>query len=181
MLIGDWFVYRIPHVVMGRQGVYMSGMVGICLLTSCHVLGRISGLYQNIFYFTLICNCHAHCNKPNLCNYLIMFHRILYKKDRRSKSDEYSWLHRCLKTWASTTTFIRVRTDLEYCTRDIITHGFDIFYPIFKVHSFVFKEFFSENSILMQGRASEAPPCLMYGSYLRAVCNQERVMMARVW
>jgi hypothetical protein len=24
----------------------MSDMVGICLLTSCHVLGRISGLYQ---------------------------------------------------------------------------------------------------------------------------------------
>ena len=51
MLIGDWFVYRIPHVVMGRQGVYMSGMVGIRLLTSYHVLGRISGLYQNIVLF----------------------------------------------------------------------------------------------------------------------------------
>ena len=31
---------------MGRQGVYMSGMVDIRLLTSRHVLGRILGLYQ---------------------------------------------------------------------------------------------------------------------------------------
>ena len=44
----DWRLICLsnPHVVMGRQGVYMSGIVGICLLTSYHVLGRISGLYH---------------------------------------------------------------------------------------------------------------------------------------
>ena len=42
------------------------------------------------------------------------------------------------------------------------------FYPIFKDHFFVFKEFFSENSVLM------------YGLYSRAACNQERLMMALV-
>jgi hypothetical protein len=43
-----------------------------------------------------------------------------------------------------------------------------IFYLISKDHLFVFKEFFSENS------------ALMYGFYLRAASNQERLMMARV-
>ena len=57
---------------------------------------------------------------------------------------------------------------LEYRTRAIISRGFYIFYPIFKDHFFVFKEFFSENVFLM------------YGLYLRAACNQERLMMARI-
>ena len=42
------------------------------------------------------------------------------------------------------------------------------FYPIFEDHFFDFKEFYSENSVLM------------YGQYSRAVCNQEQVIMARV-
>ena len=42
------------------------------------------------------------------------------------------------------------------------------FYPIFKDHFFIFKEVFSENSVLM------------YGLYSRAAYNQERLMMARV-
>ena len=43
-----------------------------------------------------------------------------------------------------------------------------MFYPISKDHFFVFKEVFSENSVLM------------YGLYSRAASNQERLMMARV-
>ena len=43
-----------------------------------------------------------------------------------------------------------------------------IFYPIFKEHFFVFKEVFSESSVLM------------YGLYSRVACNQERLMMAHV-
>ena len=50
----------------------------------------------------------------------------------------------------------------------IISRGLYIFYLIFKDHFFVFKEVFSENSVHM------------YGLYLRAACNQERLMMARV-
>ncbi len=56
----------------------------------------------------------------------------------------------------------------KYCTRAIISRGLYIFYPISKDHFFVFKEVFSENSVLM------------YGLYSRAACNQERLMMARV-
>ena len=33
----------------------------------------------------------------------------------------------------------------------IITRGLNMFYPILKDHFFVFKEFFSENSVLMYG------------------------------
>ena len=33
--------------------------------------------------------------------------------------------------------------------RAIITHGLYIFYPIFEVHFFVFKEIFSENFAIM--------------------------------
>ena len=55
-----------------------------------------------------------------------------------------------------------------YRTRAIITRGLYIFYPIFKDHFFVFREVFSENSVLM------------YGLYSRAACNQEQLMMARV-
>ena len=44
-----------------------------------------------------------------------------------------------------------------------------IHYPIFEVHFIVFMEFFSENSVLT------------YDKYSRAVCNQEQVIMARVW
>ena len=52
--------------------------------------------------------------------------------------------------------------------RAILSRGLFIFYPISKDHFFVFKEVFSENSVLM------------YGLYSRAACNQERLMMARV-
>ena len=55
-----------------------------------------------------------------------------------------------------------------YRMRAIISRGLYIFYPIFKDHFFVFKEVFSENSVLM------------YGLYSRAACNQERVIMARI-
>ena len=55
-----------------------------------------------------------------------------------------------------------------YRTSAIISRGLYIFYPISKDHFFVFKEVFSENSVLM------------YGLYSRAACNQERLMMARV-
>ena len=43
-----------------------------------------------------------------------------------------------------------------YRMRAIISHGLYIFYPIFKDHFFVFKEFFSENSVLMYGLYSRA-------------------------
>ena len=45
--------------------------------------------------------------------------------------------------------------------RAIISRGLYIFYPISKDHFFVFKEVFSENSVLI------------YGLYLRAASNQE--------
>ena len=60
------------------------------------------------------------------------------------------------------------RKKFMYHMRAIITRGLYIYYPIFQVHFFVFKEVFSENSVLL------------YGQYSRAVCKQERVMMARV-
>ena len=50
----------------------------------------------------------------------------------------------------------------------IISRGLYIFYPISKDYFFVFKEVFSENSVLM------------YGLYSRAASNQEQLMMARV-
>ena len=56
----------------------------------------------------------------------------------------------------------------EYRTCAIIRRGLYIFYPIFKNHFFVFKEVFSENSVLMNGL------------YSRAACNQEGLMMAQV-
>ena len=43
-----------------------------------------------------------------------------------------------------------------YRTRAIISRGLYIFYPIFKDHFFVFKEVFSENSVLMYGLYSRA-------------------------
>ena len=55
-----------------------------------------------------------------------------------------------------------------YRTRAIITCGLYIFNPLFEGQKRFFKEVFSENS------------ALMYGYYSRAVCIQERVMMARV-
>ena len=55
-----------------------------------------------------------------------------------------------------------------YSTHAIISHGLYIFYPISKDHFFVFQQFFSENSVIM------------YGLYLRAVSNQEQLMMACV-
>ena len=39
----------------------------------------------------------------------------------------------------------------NYYTRAIITSGLYIFYSIFEDHFFVFKEVFSENSVLMYG------------------------------
>ena len=47
-----------------------------------------------------------------------------------------------------------------YRTRAIISRGLYIFYPVFKDNFFVFKEVFSENSVLI------------YGLYSRAACNQ---------
>ena len=46
--------------------------------------------------------------------------------------------------------------ELTYCTRAIISLGLYIFYPIFKDHFFVFKEVFSENSVLIYGLYSRA-------------------------
>ena len=43
-----------------------------------------------------------------------------------------------------------------YRTLAIISHGLYIFHPIFKDHFFVFKEVFSENSVLMYGLYSRA-------------------------
>ena len=40
---------------------------------------------------------------------------------------------------------------MTYRTRAIISRGLYIFYPIFEDHFFVFKEAFSENSVLMYG------------------------------
>ena len=40
---------------------------------------------------------------------------------------------------------------IHYRMRAIITRGLYIFYPIFKVYFFVFKEVFSENSVRMYG------------------------------
>ena len=57
---------------------------------------------------------------------------------------------------------------INYHKRAIITSALHMFYPIFEVHFFVFKEVFSENSVLMNGQCS------------RVVCNHERVMMERV-
>ena len=53
----------------------------------------------------------------------------------------------------------------NYSARAIIIRDLYIYHPIFEVHFFVFKENFSENSVLMNGQ------------YSRAVCNQERFMM----
>ena len=55
-----------------------------------------------------------------------------------------------------------------YRTRAIITRGLYTFYPLFKAQKRFFKGLFFLNS------------GLMYGKYLRAVSNQERVTMARV-
>ena len=57
---------------------------------------------------------------------------------------------------------------VEYQTRAIIARGLHIFYSIFDDHFFVFKEFFSENSVLM------------YHKYSRAFSYQEQAKMACV-
>ena len=44
----------------------------------------------------------------------------------------------------------------RYRTRAIISRGLYIYYPIFEDHFFVFKEVFSENSVLMYGLYSRA-------------------------
>ena len=77
----------------------------------------------------------------------------------------------CVRTervWPKVSSIQGIRANLVYRTRAIISRGLYIFYPIFKDHFFVFTEFFSENFVLM------------YGLYSWAVCNQERLMMARV-
>ena len=56
----------------------------------------------------------------------------------------------------------------EVAVTVVTVRGLYIFYPISKEHFFVFKEVFSEKSVPM------------YGLYLRAASNQERLMMARV-
>ena len=43
------------------------------------------------------------------------------------------------------------KQDVSYHTCAIITGGIYNHYPIFDVHFFVFKEFFSENSVFMYG------------------------------
>ena len=59
-----------------------------------------------------------------------------------------------------------------YHTRAIISRGLYIFYPIFKDHFFVFKEVFSENSVLMYGLYSRAAydgartVCILCGNVL---------------
>ena len=45
----------------------------------------------------------------------------------------------------------KYRSPFRYCTRAIITRGLYIYYPIFEVNFFVFKEVFSENYVLMYG------------------------------
>ena len=58
--------------------------------------------------------------------------------------------------------------ETTYHTRAIISPSLYIFYTIFEDHFFVFKEDFSENYLLV------------YDQYSRAVCDQERIMIARV-
>ena len=59
------------------------------------------------------------------------------------------------------------RSCCNYRTRAIISRGLYIFYPIFKDHFLVFKEVFSENSVLMYGLYSRAA----YDG-ARTVCNE---------
>ena len=83
-------------------------------------------------------------------------------------------IYDCLKTASEklvlnmTFVMIFLRIILRYRTRAIISCGLYIFYSISKDHFFVFKEVFSENSVLM------------YGLYSRAASNQERLIMACV-
>ena len=53
-------------------------------------------------------------------------------------------------------TYILACTQSYYRTRAIISRDLYIFYPISKDHFFVFKEVFSENSVLMYGLYSRA-------------------------
>ena len=95
-------------------------------------------------------------------------------------------------------------------TRAIISRGFYIAHPIFKDHFFVFKEVFSDNSVLVfmaciqerlviksglwwraygisyyhsflfLRRFFSENSVIIYGLYSRAACNQERLMIAHV-
>ena len=69
-----------------------------------------------------------------------------------------------ITTTLLTSTIFFGHTNFRYRTRTIITRSSYIFYPIYEVHFSVFKEFFSENSVLLYGQCS------------RTVCNQERVV-----
>ena len=62
--------------------------------------------------------------------------------------------------WSSKVSKTLVNLSCIYRKRPIISRGLYIFYPISQDHFFVFKEFFSENSVLM------------YGLYSRAASNQ---------
>ena len=97
---------------------------------------------------------------PKLCSFGI-FKYCLSKPEIIKKSLSKHWL-------SPPGTFHISIENFSYRTRAIISRGLYIFYPIFKDHYFVFKEVFSENSVLM------------YGLYSRVACNQERLMMARV-
>ena len=56
-----------------------------------------------------------------------------------------------------------------YRTRAIISRGLYIFYHIFKDHFFVFKDVFSENSVLMYGLYSRAA----YDGARTVICLKE--------
>ena len=52
--------------------------------------------------------------------------------------------HTCLENRFGST----LKAENIYCKRAIISRGLYIFYPIFEVNFFVFKDFFLENSVL---------------------------------
>ena len=78
-------------------------------------------------------------------------------------------LHKKSKVWMTKVVLRYVRSNFcllfkylpKYRTRAIISRGLYIFYPIFEFHIFVFKEVFSENSVLL------------YDHYSRAFCDQK--------
>ena len=81
----------------------------------------------------------------------------------------FSWIwisNLKVKSWMESNTCINISMYLHiYRPRAIISRGLYIFYPIFKDHFFVFKEFFSEYSVLM------------YGLYSRAAYDGARTVM----
>ena len=63
----------------------------------------------------------------------------------------------------------QILDQMMYRTHAIITRNLYTFHPLFEFQKRFFKGLFSQNS------------GLMYGQYSRAVSNQERVIVARVW